>query len=240
MDTHYLKLVYIAETAIAFNLAYIELKWKKQFGILTKRMNRLSSLSTVTIDRGKLDSVCNKKGCKKCDDLNHLGNKFSMFEMRYISILGNAMHSVPSVKFIDLLKSISQYRKLFKVWYHANGWFLKYLLCIFHIIAITSIDKFISYLCMGIATGCVVIMTMGDGHFDLFMILTKLDFWNYPSIFIWEKWLFRILLCSMLIPCLFWFSWRKFLIEYECLSYMLIEAYQSKSKGQIDVDNLFL
>lgn len=232
---HYLSMVYLAETAIVFNITYIELKWKKRFVELTEKMNELVSLSTFSIDRNAADSICNQRGCIKCEDITHLANKFSKFEINYISKMAKAMHSVPQVKFGNIKSSLSQYELLFRTWMYAECKFYKKFLCfIFHIMARTYLDLFISLTALIASTLIVIIMTMGDNRLDCFSILTNVGLWKYPDV--WTSSFFCFLLICMILPAVFWYSWRKFLVEYECLSYLLIEAYQKKSKGSFNID----
>ena len=81
---HYLKLAYLVEIVIVFNLAYIELKWKEEFKKLVDSNNKLGGFGSLILPSAigsfppsdNLKRVCNKSKCKKCNNSEYINDKF--------------------------------------------------------------------------------------------------------------------------------------------------------------------
>ena len=170
-QTHYLNLAYLAESALIFNLAYIELEWKNKYKKLKSKVDSGSSLVTTITDRKKTaDSTCSAKNCDICQGQT---NAFHMYDIRYISEMAAAVHKVGKIGFKDFTpKGLKRFSLLFRAWSHSKcSFFTKYFIALFHIIAQTSLDKYISKCSIVLATSAIIFMTMGDSRFDIF------DFW---------------------------------------------------------------
>jgi hypothetical protein len=222
--THYLKLAYLAETALVFNLTYTELRWKKEFNALTEKMTKLSSLSLTSVNRGNFDSVCNNKKCNNCDDPTHLSEKYEKFTVKHLSELVSIISSGPSQH---------NRKKLAQAWEYAEcNLVAKYALTWFHYFVNRMVDRKLSFLSLIIVSIVLVFITLVDNNVDLaFNLLTHAKVWEAEEN--WSFWLMNILLITLVLPGIFWYLWKIFLKQYECLSFSLINAYQKISSGEI-------
>lgn len=217
--SHYLKLAYLAETAIVFNLAYIELKWKEDIKKLADNTKQLATLSSQK--KFTRVMVCKERNCFKCESSEHITKTFNRFNIEYLSRIQNTVCSDPSI--------IEDVTTLEDIWSHADcGNRSKKIYKWFHGVANRGADRKLSFCLLVATTFLLIFITIIDVN------LNSIDFLgsrSYESI--WSFMLSIILLLSLLIPGVLWYTWRKFLNEYECLGLHLVNAYQQMSKDQV-------
>ena len=225
--THYLKLAYLAEISIVFNLAYIELKWKPTLNAVKKKMGRLESLVPSAINK----LICGVKNCDKCfNNEQHIETKFHRDDADFLNEVAIALS--------DRQNNMIDTSLFKKAWSFSDCGSLKYIIWLFHSIIRNEDDRKVSIVSLSVATFILVFITLVDLVNDTFTlpsstlnIINMMGIWS--SMNIWASVLFFLLVISIFLPCFFWILWRKFLKEYECLYIQLSKAYQIKTKKRL-------
>lgn len=234
--THYLKLAYLAEASIVFNLAYLELKQKKNFQELAKKMSSPESASLV-LTPDFTNSICKKKGCYKCKDGDTLLSKFEKIDIDYIAKMGRELNSdqISEYKNGQDNASKNKWRRfclLYDAWSNAK-FKLRYLLLLFHIIVRKNLDRQISITSLVLTVVVLIVLSMADSNVYFYRsFFAKFGLWSSSDE--WMFWLWYILTIFIVMPGIFWSAWSTLLNEYECLSILLAEVYQKKSKGGLE------
>jgi hypothetical protein len=235
-SAHYLSLAYLAETVLVLNLAYIELKWRKELKSLknTIAMGEWDTLSTSPATH----EICQRNGCTKCVNPDYL-SKYEDYNATCISNMANTMFydpTEPSQQ--EPLNPLSRFYNLFKTWRHADGYFLKYILLVFHVFAKRSLDRVLSVFSMYVAVAILIFITMADNNIDVFNLFERSKVWEHSDV--WKFWLCYYLVWFVVMPGVFWYLWNKFLHQYACLGITLILAYQKQTRKEINksIENL--
>ena len=203
-ELHYLKLAYLAETAIVFNLAFIELKWKKEMAELVSNTRKLDTMSSTGSP-----PCCAGYKCKKCTD-PEVPNGFHKFNIKYLSSIQKTLISDPT-------KEINR-DAIYEIWEHSPIKKYKW----FHLFVNKKGDKILSIVAMLTTTLVLILCSFWEGK----SICSWVDH-NMINLFA------IVLMITLVTPGILWYLWRKFLLAYECLGYSCVSAYQQLLKAEV-------
>lgn len=209
--THYLKLAYLAEVSIVFNLAYLELKQKDE---LKKLIAYIKSLLFTALTETENISCKNTRDCKnKCGTDNYLSKKFEETDSNYIVKMSQVLSSVE-------LNDWESMKHLWKAWWKA-GSFIWFYYWLFNILLIKEIDRSITRYALFLTVVILIVITMADNNIHSFGEY----FANTNPVVVQ---LFWVLAVSLIMPLIFWVTWKPFFKKFECLGTLLAKAYQEK------------
>ncbi|MEE9614423.1 MAG: hypothetical protein V3W31_05640 [Thermodesulfobacteriota bacterium] len=243
----YLKLAYLAEISVVFNLAF--LGWKRRENL---KALREQARGTTTLGGGT-GSVCDKRdnGCwRECNETTGK-KKFEDVDVDYIAKMARALQGYTGYEFkgssrekhgfIEQCKDlrlrftvVREHSKLLRrAWTYGKCWRLKrWYLGRFHDMVLRDSDYWMSFFALPATAVILIVATFMDTNAipmvsgDILWLQSKATWWIVG--------LGGILASLVVMPGVFFISWRYLNKEHECLVALLTEAFQRKSPGTLD------
>lgn len=244
-ETHYLRLAYLIEVSIAFNLAYMEVKRKAELYRLLEDLALFAAGQPPPRiedkNSGKKNIVCFLRRCIKCENGGSL-IRFEIPRIQYISRMMSAISSMEPIRSEKIMQPWSNPAKFLKEEYRAweervdrlvlvwnafghlgfvSGpfWFLVYWFIK------TSTDRNLALISLVVSTLFAILFTLVDcGIPDYHDILHSAGFWEYET-----AWMYIstcVLSVTVLAPPIFWALWTPFVESAHCLGISMAKAYK--------------
>ena len=208
--THFLKFAYLIEISVVFNLAFLELKLKRDYKNLLQQTKKFAETADGLTD----DNICKETGCCNCNDDGSLLAKFNQEDLEYLN---------NKVKLLQLNKNDSeQQAMLVNAWSYSRSKWARSLSFFHRKVASKGRDRYTTMALLGIVTFILCAITLVDA--DIFVLHNTYGL----SVDVWNTILYVLLVFSIGIPMVFWLLWRKLLPEFECLSILHVSARDAK------------